>query len=103
MPRIFNHAAHRDRRKYLHNLKPKAEVVLWYYLKHRKFYGHKFRRQQGIGKYIVDFYCPKLRLAIELDGGSHFEPRQQRYDAERTKDIASRHITVIRFTNDRIL
>ena len=49
----------------------KAEVLLWLQLKNRKMLGQRFLRQYGIDAYVVDFYCPKLKLAIEVDGESH--------------------------------
>ena len=58
----------------------------------------KFRRQHSVGPYILDFYCPKLKLAIELDGEVH--NRQQDYDEERTRFLCEvRHIKVLRFEN----
>lgn len=103
MPRIYNINKYLDRRRGFRKKQTRAEIILWYYLRSRKFFGLKFRRQHSIGNYIVDFYCPKFRLVIELDGDSHFETRQQAYDRERTQWLESLHIHVIRFTNDRIL
>ena len=62
----------------------------------------KFQRQKVIGKYIVDFYCAKLKLAIELDGSQHFEDDALEYDKTRTEYINSIGIKVIRFTNHEI-
>lgn len=75
------------------------EVRLRVRLKQRGVFGYKFRRQHGIGPYIVDFYCPNLRLAIELDGGHHFEPKQRAYDRERQRYIESLGVKVVRYTN----
>ncbi len=75
------------------------EVRLWVRLKQRGLLGYKFRRQHPIGPYIVDFYCPKLRLAIELDGGHHFEPEQRAYDRLRQRFIKNAGVLVIRYTN----
>jgi very-short-patch-repair endonuclease len=61
--------------------------------------GLKFRRQYSIGVYIVDFYCPACRLAVELDGDSHASAEAQEYDAERTEFLATLNIRVIRFPN----
>jgi very-short-patch-repair endonuclease len=54
-------------------------------LKDNRFLNLKFRRQQGIGRYIVDFYCPDCKLAIEIDGDSHFEEDSLEYDNIRTE------------------
>ena len=60
----------------------------------------KFRRQQGIGPYVLDFYCPELRLCVELDGSSHdyrFE-----YDEQRTAFLGEQDIRVVRFRNEQV-
>ena len=80
----------------------KAEAILWLYLRQRSFHGYKFRRQHGIGPYIVDFYCPRLKLAIELDGSQHFQPDALVYDRRRDAAIQSNGIKVIRFINSDI-
>jgi very-short-patch-repair endonuclease len=76
-----------------------AEQRVWRMLRARKLDGVKFRRQHPIGRYVLDFYCPAARLAIEIDGGSHYEPRGIRRDLERTAFLKSIGIRVIRFTN----
>ena len=62
--------------------------------------GYQFRRQEPVGKYIVDFICYQKRLVIELEGGQHQE--QADYDAERTRWLASRGFGVIRFWNEEV-
>ena len=85
------------RRKFRNALTP-AEAVLWRVLKERQVYVLKFRRQHSVGPYILDFYCPELKLAIELDGESH--AIREEYDEQRT-DYLFRvaGITVLRFEN----
>ena len=94
-----NDRQQRDLRKSLrHNMTP-AEAALWRVLKGNGV-GYKFRRQQGIGTYVLDFYCPELRLCVELDGSSHdykFE-----YDEERTRLLGEQGIRVIRFRNEQV-
>lgn len=80
-----------------------AEVKLWNILKGREFTNYKFRRQHGIGPFIVDFYCPKLKLVIELDGSQHLEAKNIIYDRKRTKYFNSLNIKVIRFSNNEVL
>lgn len=77
-----------------------AERVLWNYLRGSKVNGLHFRRQQVIGRYIVDFYCAEKRLVIEVDGESH--AFQQDYDNEREKFLLGMDISVIRFTNAEV-
>jgi len=67
---IHNVPESNDRRKELRENLTAAEALLWLNLKGRRLNGKKFRRQHSIGPYIVDFFCPESRLAIELDGGS---------------------------------
>lgn len=103
MPYLHNRHVFYDRRKELRNNLTKAEAVLWLRLKNKSFHGYKFRRQHSVGAYIVDFYCPELRLAIELDGSQHYQPDHQRYDQHRDAFLASSGIHVIRFTNYDLL
>jgi very-short-patch-repair endonuclease len=81
---------------------PKAEVILWSRLKNKGLDGYKFRRQYSIGKFVVDFYCPRLKLAIEVDGDSHFSEKSEVYDKERQRFIESFKISFLRFTNKDI-
>ena len=76
-----------------------AEAFLWLALKRRQLHGFKFRRQFGVGPYILDFYCPAARLAIELDGAVHDDPARRAYDAERTRHLEGEGIRVLRFEN----
>ena len=73
------------------------ERKLWYdFLRN---YPVRFQRQKAIGNYIVDFYCAKARLVIELDGGGHYTPEQTGKDRLRTKDLESMNLTVVRICN----
>jgi len=80
------------------NLTP-AESFLWRLLKNSQLENRKFRRQHSIGNYILDFYCPSEKLAIELDGASHFTDEGIAYDTIRTEYINSFNIKVVRFEN----
>ncbi|NTV55541.1 MAG: endonuclease domain-containing protein [Candidatus Moranbacteria bacterium] len=73
--------------------------MLWSRLR-RNALGFKFRRQHSIGPYIVDFYCPEKKLAVELDGWQHGEKCE--YDAERTRYLESLGLSVLRFWNDEV-
>jgi adenine-specific DNA-methyltransferase len=64
--------------------------------------GFKFRRQYPCGPFILDFFCPARRLAIELDGGQHYEASAAAYDARRSHFLATRGISVLRFASDQI-
>ena len=80
----------------------KTEIGLWMGLQGRQLDGFKFRRQHGIGPYVVDFYCAEARLAIELDGDSHSTPEARQYDASRDKFISKQNVKVVRFTNREV-
>ncbi|MGC2063433.1 MAG: endonuclease domain-containing protein [Thermodesulfovibrionales bacterium] len=72
-----------------------SEVLLWNELKARKMKGYQFMRQKPIGDYIVDFYCGKLRLIIEIDGESHSDKAER--DRKRQEWLESIGLTVLRF------
>ena len=90
----------RDYRKSLRSNSTPAEGLLWRLLKGRQVGGYKFRRQQGIGQYVLDFYCPELRLSIELDGSSH--DHRYDYDEQRTSFLAKQGIKVLRYRNELV-
>ena len=86
------------RRELRNHLTP-AEAKLWSYLKEKKFQGRKFRRQHSVGPFILDFYCPAERLAIELDGQVHLSVSARDYDRERDLFLAHYGVLVLRFEN----
>ena len=69
----------------------------------KRFKDLKFFRQYGIGEYIVDFYCPKLKLVIELDGKIHFDKPHKEYDKIRDEFMQNLNILVIRFKNEEVI
>lgn len=90
-------------RQSLRNNATKAERFLWFFLKGNQFENRKFRRQQSIGYYIVDFYCASEKLCIELDGEAHYTEEGKKYDIERTKYVQEQGYQVIRFENKIVL
>jgi very-short-patch-repair endonuclease len=92
-----------DRARGLRKIATDAEQLLWRHLRSRQLDGHKFRRQQPLGRFIVDFVCLEKRLVVELDGGHHNEPRQQMYDLQRSEWLKERGFRVIRFWDDEVL
>ena len=74
-----------------------AESTLWAHLRNKRLIGFKFRRQHPCGPYILDFYCSEEHLAVELDGGQHFDEAAQSYDQRRTAFLVRQGIQVIRF------
>jgi len=73
-----------------------SEILLWEELKNRKMLGYRFLRQKPIGEYIVDFFCNKIKLVIEIDGESHREENFE-YDMARQNWLESIGLTVLRF------
>ncbi len=103
MTDIFNKKEYVKKRQYLRKNMTKAEIILWSKLKGKQLNGLKFRRQYGINNYVVDFYCPELRLAIELDGDVHGYNSRITYDKQRQRDIEKLGIKVLRYTNNDVI
>ena len=97
---ILNNLPHKkDERRTLRNNLTPAEAKLWSVLKSGQLAGRKFRRQHSIGEFILDFYCPEEKLAIELDGAGHFTVSGNLHDAARTEFLHSVGIRMLRFEN----
>ena len=80
------------------NLTP-SEAFLWKQLQGKKLLGRKFRRQHSIGPFIVDFYCAKEKLIIELDGEIHNNAIAEEYDIQRSNYLESKGYQILRFEN----
>lgn len=80
-----------------------AEKVLWQALRNRRLSGLRFKRQQPMGGYVVDFYCPRLRLIIELEGSVHDNPDQRAHDRDRFEELQIRGLRVLRIRNEVVM
>src|SRR5215467_15486013 len=80
-----------------------AEQIIWSALRAHRMNGASFRRQAPIGPYVVDFVCHAARLVIELDGGQHFESKQEQRDARRDAYLAAKGFRVLRFNNHDVM
>jgi very-short-patch-repair endonuclease len=100
MTKLFNKTEAKGNRKALRNNMVKAEIVLWSKLKGHQLLGLKFRRQYSVDRYILDFYCPELKLGIELDGATH--ENSSGYDYQRQSYIENAGIKILRFNNQDI-
>ena len=98
---IFNRPEFTSRRQNLRNNVTQPEQKLWTVLRGKQL-GVKFRRQHGIGHYIVDFYSPEAKLVIEVDGDSHYTVNAQQQDAQRDVYLQQLGLRVLRFTNQDI-
>lgn len=99
MTKIYNKTEKKVQRRELRKNQTKEELILWAQVKARRFHGLKFRRQYSIGNYVSDFYCPELRLVVEIDGGQHYEKENAEYDLQRTKYFKGLGMRVKRYTN----
>jgi very-short-patch-repair endonuclease len=101
MTRIYNRSDEKFKRQALRANMPLPEIILWSRLK-GKGIGYKFRRQHSVGSYVLDFCCPVLKLAIEIDGSSHFTDEALIRDRARQKVIESYGFSFLRFTNAEV-
>ena len=79
----------------------KEERHLWYDF--LRDYPVRFTRQKVLGKYIVDFYCAQAKVIVELDGSQHYDPENQKKDAERTEFLEGYDLTVLRIPNNEVM
>jgi len=80
-----------------------AELLLWSKIRSKQLKGQQFYQQKTIGRYIADFYCPKSKLVIEVDGGQHYSEEGKQKDIKRDEYMMSAGITVIRFSDREVL
>ncbi|RXQ92218.1 DUF559 domain-containing protein [Ancylomarina salipaludis] len=99
MKRNINKLYFKPFRKRLRNRSTSSEASLWKLLKNRQVAGLKFRRQISIGNYIVDFYCPEIKLIIELDGASHDNYLSEEMDEKRDAYLMNEGYRILRFEN----
>ncbi len=98
----YNDRLLKERRQLLRRETTTTEQMLWQELRGRRLHGLKFFRQYGVWPYILDFYCPEIRLSIEIDGSQHAEESQVYYDKERILYLQSYDIREIRFWNHEV-
>lgn len=80
-----------------------AEKLLWSKIRKKQIKNYQFFRQKPIGNYIVDFYCDKARLVIEIDGGRHYEDENSKNDKIRESFLEEQNLRIMRFTNLDVL
>ncbi len=102
MTQIYNRNSEKQKRQQLRKNRPKAEYILWQKLRNKQIENCKFRSQYSVAEFVIDFYCAELKLAIEIDGESHFIDGTQEYDRERQAFIEATGIQFIRFTNNDV-
>ena len=103
MTQLFNKQTEKEKRRKLRKNTTNAEKIVWTYLRRKQILSERFLRQFSVEYYVLDFYCPRLRLAIEIDGDSHFINQDViDYDKERQDFIENLGIEVLRFRNEEV-
>jgi very-short-patch-repair endonuclease len=102
MTKLYNKTSEKDKRQLLRNNMPLAEQLVWAKLKGKQVENCKFRRQYSVGAFVVDFYTVEIKLAIEIDGDSHFTDGAEVADRERQSLIESSGVRFLRFTNRQV-
>jgi very-short-patch-repair endonuclease len=99
---LYKHTLKKTARK-LRGSMTDAEQALWHRLRRKQIRGVQFYRQKPVLGFIVDFYCARARLIIELDGGQHFEPEHAQKDIARDEALHKQGLGVLRFDNRQVL
>ena len=102
MTKIYNKLDIKKTRQALRKNIPTPESIIWEKIRNRQLCNSKFRRQYSVGNYIVDFYCTERKLAIEIDGDSHYNAKAIEHDKKRQNTIESYGIKFLRFTNKEV-
>lgn len=103
MPRIFNRPEKKEIRRYLRRHSTETEQIMWNILRKRQIQGYKFRRQYSVGAFMLDFYSPRIKLAIEIDGITHNTVEAMKHDAIRQRLIEEYGIRFLRFKDEEVL
>jgi very-short-patch-repair endonuclease len=102
MTKLYNQTSEKPKRQTLRNNIPPSEKIVWAKLRNQQIESCKFRRQYSIDRFVVDFYSSKLRLAIEIDGDSHYQDGVPEYDRDRQAFLESKGTIILRFTNQEV-
>ena len=100
--RLYNNTTTKAKRRKLRKNATDAERKVWSILRRNQM-GARFVRQYSVGPYVLDFFCPAHRLAIEIDGGQHNEKIHKQHDQTRTAYLFKHRIQVLRFWNNEVL
>ena len=97
-----NYVSRKDAPRVLRREPTAAEERLWSVLRREQVNGLRFRRQKRFGAFIADFYCPAVRLVVEVDGTVHDAPDRQAYDRDRDAALSDMGLHILRVTNDEV-
>ena len=98
----YNRSSEKDKRRRLRQNQTDAEELVWKFLRNRQMNKYKFRRQYSVDKFVIDFYCPKLKAAVELDGSVHDEVNQKYNDEIRQSYPERFGIQIFRIKNEEL-
>lgn len=103
MTKHYNKLSEKEKRRILRTNSTFGEKLLWSGLRQKQICGERFLREYSVDQCVIDFYCPNLHLAIEIDGPTHFENDDAiEYDKTRQKYLESFHIKFLRFPDDEV-
>jgi very-short-patch-repair endonuclease len=97
---LWYNPALKEKARELRNNSTNTEILLWKFLKGKQLHGFDFHRQKPIDEFIVDFFCPDLMLAIEIDGGTHIG--KEKYDAARQQKLEKFGVRFLRFKDEDV-
>jgi len=102
MTKHYNKKSEQEKRRLLRSKMTYCEKIVWLHLR-KKQLAYRFLRQYSVDHFVIDFYCPELKLAIELDGDVHDHPEQKEYDEARQKYLEKFGIQFVRIKNEEYL
>ena len=102
MTKHYNKKSEQEKRRSLRKNMTYCEKIVWSNLRERQL-GYRFLRQYSVDHFVIDFYCPELKLAVEVDGESHNNPEQREYDIKRQKYLEEFKINFVRIKDEELL
>jgi len=102
MTKHFNKSSETLKRRKLRQNQTEAEKLIWRFLRNRQLLGHKFKRQYSVDHFVIDFYCPELKLAVEADGATHNESGSKEYDIRREKYLKKFGVSFLRIKDEEL-
>ena len=102
MTKHFNKKSEQEKRRNLRKNMTYCEKIVWQHIR-KKQLGYRFLRQYSVDHFVIDFYCPELKLAVEIDGESHNEPGKKKKDISRQRYLESFNIKFVRIKDEELL
>jgi very-short-patch-repair endonuclease len=103
MTKHYNKSSQTEKRRKLRQNQTNTEKLIWRYLRNKQMLDYKFKRQYSVDHFVIDFYRPELKLAVEVDGASHNDPERQKKDISRQKYLEAFDIKFIRIKDEELL